>query len=270
LRIHLKKIAPNQSQFIKLFFNLAPNAEAVIILDHADAAGFSNVMIHTTLGSRAKLTFLNHCHSQQQPICFVHHEVEQHAASEYNDCSLSLKAQWLRYELNVHLQESHARCDLTGLYFGVQQECVDHHLCVHHHAPHCQSVQFYKGVLNDEAKAVFNGKVVVAAGAQKTHAKQKNNNILLSKTAEINTKPELEIDADDVICSHGATVGALSEEALFYLLARGIAPAQAEEILITAFINEVVSKLGVIKEEVERLLKPRLKKDSLGTERVKI
>src|SRR3989338_3978704 len=114
LRINLKNAAPNQAQFIKLFFNIAADAHAVIILDHGDTAGFSNIMIHTTLGPRAKLTFLNHCNSNQQPICFVHHEVEQQAASEYSDCALSLKAKWLRYEVSVNLQQSYARCDLSG------------------------------------------------------------------------------------------------------------------------------------------------------------
>jgi Fe-S cluster assembly protein SufD len=115
---------------------------------------------------------------------------------------------------------------------------VDHHTTVQHLVPNCTSEQDYKGILTGRSRAVFNGKVFVAKDAQHTDAKQQNKNLLLSANAEVDTKPQLEIFADDVLCSHGATVGQLDEEALFYLATRGIGPAEASHFLIQAFASD--------------------------------
>jgi Fe-S cluster assembly protein SufD len=124
---------------------------------------------------------------------------------------------------------------MNGIYAPTQGQHVDHHTLVHHLVPHCSSEQDYKGVLKGRSRAVFNGKVVVAKGAQHTQARQQNKNLLLSTDAEIDTKPQLEIFADDVQCTHGATVGQLDEEALFYLASRGLDRLVGAHYLIRAF-----------------------------------
>lgn len=258
LRISLPAVKAKQTHYIKFIFIVAAKANLQVIMDHTESHGFTNVMIHTCLAEGAQMTFLDHCDAGDDSLHFMHHTVTQSTHSTFNHYSLALHAQWLRHELIIHFNEPHARCQLNGLYFGVAAQFVDHHLCVHHHAPHCQSNQFYKGVLADQAHAVFNGKVIVAKNAQKTISSQKNHNILLSNSAEIDSKPELEIYADDVMCAHGATVGALSADALFYLISRGIEPTQAKKILLEAFMQEISLQCTAFAEEAKQAVANRL------------
>ncbi len=125
----------------------------------------------------------------------------------------------------------------------IGEEHVDNVIRVHHEAPDCHSDQFYKGVIDGRAHAVFAGKIIVHQDAQKTNAYQKNDNLLLSDDAEIDTKPELEIYADDVVCGHGSTAAELDEDLLFYLMARGIPKAQARSLLIESFVGEAIDKV---------------------------
>lgn len=258
LRIILPALKAGQTHYIKLIFIVAAKANLQVIMDHTESAGFTNIMIHTCLAEAAQMTFLDHCDAGDSSLHFIHHTVTQNAHSTFNHYALALHTEWLRHELIVHFNEPHACCQLNGLYFGVAKQFVDHHLCVNHHAPHCQSNQFYKGVLADQAHAVFNGKVIVAKNAQKTISAQKNHNILLSNSAEIDSKPELEIYADDVLCAHGATVGALSTDALFYLISRGIEPAQAKKILLEAFMQEISLQCIPFAEEAKQAVANRL------------
>lgn len=239
LRIKIRSTSKQHARFLKLEIELEPYAEANIILEYEKTEeSFINLVIETKLNASAKLRFLHIC--QNEAMDYIHHAVFQASQSVFNGFELSLKAKWFRQNLEVHLEGKYARCELKGLYFGEADEHVDHHLCVDHRASHCKSQQFYRGILKDHAKAVFNGKVIVQKDAQKTDASQKNNNILLSVHAEIDTKPELEIYANDVVCSHGATVGELSQETLFYLQSRGIQEAEAKKILLFAFAKEVL------------------------------
>lgn len=162
--------------------------------------------------------------------------VKQAENSRFESHSISLGAKWARSDTTVLLEEHGAECLMNGIYLPRESQHIDHHTTVEHLVPNCTSTQDYKGILDDRARAVFNGKVVVCPGALKTEARQSNKNILLSKQAEIDTKPELQVFSDDVICSHGATVGQLDEEALFYLASRGIDKALAERYLIQAFL----------------------------------
>jgi Fe-S cluster assembly protein SufD len=152
--------------------------------------------------------------------------------------SLSLGGKCVRSDLSLYLQEEKAHCLMNAIYAPTDGQHVDHHTTVYHLVPNCSSEQDYKGILNGRARAVFNGKVIVAKDAQHTDAKQQNKNLLLSANAEIDTKPQLEIFADDVLCSHGATVGQLDEEALFYLATRGIDRVEASHYLIHAFAKD--------------------------------
>jgi Fe-S cluster assembly protein SufD len=136
---------------------------------------------------------------------------------------------------------------------------IDHHTVVDHVQPHCESHEFYHGILADRSRGVFNGKIFVRPDAQKTNAKQTNRNLLLSDDAVIDTKPQLEIFADDVKCTHGATIGQLNEEAMFYLRSRGIGAAHARRMLIHAFASDVVGRITIpaLREQLDRLLTER-------------
>ncbi len=149
---------------------------------------------------------------------------------------------------------------MNGITVISKNQLVDHHTAVHHKTPNCESYQNYKGIYKDQSHGVFNGKVFVEKIAQKTNAYQQNNNVLLSEGAKIDTKPQLEIFADDVKCSHGCTVGRLNEDALFYLRARGISKKEAEAMLLYAFANDAMQNIDIepLKEKVSKLLAEKL------------
>ena len=152
----------------------------------------------------------------------------------------------------AELQGEGGECTLNGLYLANANRLVDNHTTIHHAKPHCDSHELYKGILDGQARAVFNGKIIVAIDAQKTDAKQSNKTLLLSEDAQINTKPELEIFADDVRCTHGATIGQLDAEALFYLRSRGLNLEQSRDVLIHAFASDLLGRIAI--EPIRRQL----------------
>jgi Fe-S cluster assembly protein SufD len=188
------------------------------------------------------------------------------ADSEIVSHTLALGAALARNDIHVCLSEPGARVTLNGLYLPTAKQHIDNHLYIEHAAPNTSSEIFYKGVVNDRARAVFNGKVLVQQDAQQINAHQTNNNLLLSRGAEIDTKPELEIYADDVKCGHGATVGKLDEDALFYLRSRGIAASDAKAALTAAFIEEVLLRLpqSALREQLISLVTEKLAVNSLA------
>ncbi|MCU7614424.1 Fe-S cluster assembly protein SufD [Chryseobacterium sp. GMJ5] len=149
---------------------------------------------------------------------------------------------------------------MNGITIIGKNQLVDHHTAVHHNQPNCESYQNYKGIFKDQSHGVFNGKVFVDKLAQKTNAYQQNNNVLLSEGASIDTKPQLEIFADDVKCSHGCTVGQLNKDALFYLRARGISKKEAQALLLFAFANDAIQNIDIepLKEKISKLLSEKL------------
>ena len=166
---------------------------------------------------------------------FGHIAVQQDLGSHYENHSLNLGAKLARSDLTLTFLAKDAHCLLNGIYLPTDGQHVDHHTSIHHSVPDCTSVQNYKGVLTGKSQAVFNGKILVGKRAVRTLASQENKNLLLSNLSQVNTKPQLEIFADDVRCKHGATVGRLDEEALFYMLSRGITRDEATSLLIQAF-----------------------------------
>jgi Fe-S cluster assembly protein SufD len=161
----------------------------------------------------------------------------------FNINTLTVDGGWVRNALNIALDGLNIEANLHGFYMPRRKQFVDNHTKVDHRKPHCNSNELYKGVLNDQSTGVFNGKVYVQIDAQKTNAFQSCGNILLSDDAQMNTKPELEIYADDVKCSHGTTTGQLDEEALFYLKSRGLGEDNARRLLTSAFIGDVLAKI---------------------------
>ena len=187
-----------------------------------------------------------------------HHKVQQASAGAYHIAALeaklatgasfhsfavSLGARLARHDIDATLDREHARCSLDGLYLASGRQHVDFHTNVEHIAPHCESHEYYKGIADGRGRGVFNGRVHVHPDARKIEAHQTNRNLLLSRNAEIDTKPQLEIHADDVKCSHGATIGRLDAGMLFYLRSRGIGEEAARGILTCGFARDVVDRI---------------------------
>lgn len=172
-------------------------------------------------------------------------QVYQEANSNFTINTATFNGALVRNNLNIEVDASNCETNLNGLYLGKNKDHIDNHTVVDHKKPHCNSNEVYRGVLDDESTGVFNGKVFVRPNAQKTNAFQKNNNILLTDSATVNSKPELEIYADDVKCSHGSTTGQIDEEAIFYLQSRGISKKGALKLMINAFAKDALEKISI-------------------------
>lgn len=184
-------------------------------------------------------------------------QVHQAQQSHYTNTTLTLGGQLVRNNLHVSLEGEHAEAFMYGLYMLKGNTHADNHTAVDHRVPNCHSNELYKGLLDERSTGVFNGKIFVRPNAQKTNAYQSNKNILLSQQASMNTKPQLEIWADDVKCSHGTTTGALEEEPLFYLQSRGICQEKARALLIYAFVAEILEKIQPLfaRQAAEQMVK---------------
>ncbi len=180
--------------------------------------------------------------------------------SSYNSTVITLGARLSRHDISVNFNHEGAECWVDGLYIVEDGQHTDTHSVIDHKLPHCTSRQLYKGILNGKSRAVFNGKVFVRQGAQGTDAMQTNRNLMLSNDARVDTKPQLEIFADDVKCAHGATVGQLEEEELFYLVSRGLHTELARNLLTYGFAEEVVEKIKIdsIKAQLDEAVLNRL------------
>lgn len=189
--------------------------------------------------------------------------IRQVGKSYIHAVTISMNGGIVRNNLNIVMDAEQAEAHLYGLYFLKGQSHVDNHTVVDNVKPNCYSNELYKGIINDSATAVFNGKIFVQPNAQKTNAYQSNKNILLSDSASVNTKPQLEIFADDVKCSHGCTVGRLNEEGLYYLRSRGISENMARALLIHAFAIDILERIKPlpIRKYVDKLISERLEFD---------
>lgn len=202
---------------------------------------------------------VEHTRYQDESADSIHIAVlaaHQEADSTYTSNNVQFGAKIGRVDANIWLNGEHTETWLNGAYVAMGEQVLDNHTRIDHAKPNCHSFEVYKGILGDQGAGVFNGKIFVYKDAQKTDAKQTNQALLLSPTATINTKPQLEIFADDVKCTHGATVGQLREDAMFYLRSRGVPHDQARGILVYAFVAEVLEKISIdsVREGLEALL----------------
>lgn len=223
-------------------------------------AAFTNSASEILLGESANIDYhlVQTQSNAARHVCGIW--ARQERASRLRCMSATLGGALVRNDLGVELAGAGAHCDMLGLYVVAGAQHVDNHTTIAHRAENCSSREVYKGVLDQRARAVFHGRIVVAPGAQKTNAAQTNKNLLLSPHAEIDCKPQLEIYADDVRCSHGATVGQLDAAAIFYLRSRGISQARARELLTCAFVNDVLGEIEIaeLKGALEAMLAARL------------
>lgn len=204
---------------------------------------FTNAVTELVVGEQATVEFLKF----QDEAADAFHVAAWHGefgrASNVRVHSFALGAKLSRNNIRVKLAGEGLECILNGLYLTRDEQLADHHMIVEHAQPACASHEYFNGILDDKSRGVFHGRIYVHPVAQKTDAKQTNKNLLLSDDAVANTKPQLEIYADDVKCTHGATVGQLSEESIFYLRTRGIGPETARRMLIHAFAGEIVERI---------------------------
>ncbi len=204
---------------------------------------FTNAVVEVILQNGAVVTHYRLQQESEQAFHIATTQVYQERGSNYTSYAISLGGAIARHDLNVVLGDEGTETTIDGLYVVTGKQHCDNHTTIDHAHPHGTSHQVYKGILNDQGRAVFNGKVFVRKGALLTDAHQLNKNLLLSSQAHIDTKPQLEIFADDVKCSHGATVGQLEDEELFYLATRGLSPERARALLTYGFAEHIISKI---------------------------
>jgi Fe-S cluster assembly protein SufD len=247
-------------------------SQATIIENYSgkksDHPYFTNTVTKITAGTGA---VLNHYKLQDEVETAFHLsslEVEQKRDSSFSSYNLSLGALLARHEIQSNLLAEGADCLLNGLYMGHGRQHVDNQTYIDHIKPHCTSRELYKGILDDKAHGVFNGQILVRHGAQKTQSSLTNNNLLLSQEALIDTKPLLEIFADDVKCSHAATIGRLAEDQVFYCRSRGIDKELSRHLLTYAFASEILHgiKIQTLKTELEKIILNRLRIGELSVE----
>lgn len=225
---------------------IAETGSKATIIEHEDAPLKHTAMVNTVIecfvNDNAQITH-SRIQLDESVTSICSHRVQQGRDSIYRQHQISLASKLKRNDLTVSLQGEHASTDVKGSFYGRHKQSIDNHTCMEHIAANCSSNEVFRGLVDNEANAVFNGRIHIHPDAQKTVAELSNKNLLLSDLATINTKPELEIYADDVRCSHGATVGQIDSEALFYLQSRGISRVEAKRLLSMAFIAEIVNQL---------------------------
>jgi Fe-S cluster assembly protein SufD len=235
------------------------NSQATIIEHYTSSANdiyFTNTVTEVVVEENA---FLDHIKLQEESRKAFHiarMETEILKNGNFASHFISTGAELSRNDFNARFGDEGGECTLNGLYLIEESQHFDAHTVIDHASPHCNSHEHYKGILDDRSRGVFNGKVMVRRDAQKTNAFQENNNIILSDSALVNTKPQLEIFADDVKCSHGATIGQLDNDAMFYLKARGIGEEKSRAILLHAFASDVIKtiKINQVRNYLEEII----------------
>jgi len=238
---------PNAATHARNIIVLSQNAEVTLIeqqLATIDAAAFVNSVTEVRLGENASLCHTLLQENGEKVLQIANIVVEQARNSRYRGQDVALGAQLARTDMLVELLGENADVNLSGLALGEGRQHLDTHLYLNHRVPHCVSHAHYRAVLDGRARGVFNGLVHVARDAQKTDSAMSSKNLLLSKHAEMDTKPELEIYADDVLCAHGATVGELDDNALFYLRSRGLSEQAGRDLLTYAFAAEALKEIN--------------------------
>jgi Fe-S cluster assembly protein SufD len=259
--IHIIYISSSGSEAIvntRNIIELEENSEATIIEQQiilGKGKIFTNYLSEKFVGQNARLNCSLFQNEGSLGFSVNTNQVKVERSAHYDNTTITLSGQVVRNNHNVELVGENSAAHLNGLFSSKGTQLIDNHTLMDHQVPHCESNELYKGVINDKSIGVFNGKIFVRKDAQKTNAYQSSKNILLSDEATINTKPQLEIYADDVKCSHGTSTGKIDESALFYLNARGIGKDSARKLLLASFALEVINKIEIesLREKVTQL-----------------
>jgi len=264
--IHIIFITKNGSEKIltqpRNLFVAGKNSQVTIIehyVSDEDSTYFTNSVTEIVADENAIVDHIKLQEESTKAFHIARMEVDQERSSNFSSHLISHGAEISRNDFNARFNDEGSECMLNGLFMIGDEQLFDAHTMIDHAKPHCNSHEHYKGILQDKSRGVFNGKVMVRRDAQKTNAFQENNTILLSDDAVMNTKPQLEIFADDVKCSHGATIGKLNDEAKFYLKSRGIGEDAATAILIHAFASDVITsiKIPALRDYLEEIITKR-------------
>jgi len=239
------------------------NSQASIIEEYIALGArsyFTNAVTEIVAGENSVIEHYKLQAENEQAFHVSNVRVTQARSSAFTSHSISFGGALVRNDVNVALNGDGADCTLNGLYISAIDQHVDNHTVIDHIQPHCSSRELYKGILDDRSSAVFNGSIIVRKDAQKTDARQSNKNLLLSEGATINSKPQLEINADDVKCTHGTSIGHLDEDSIYYLRSRGIGLTEARTVLTYGFANDVLNrmKLDAVRVRLECALLARL------------
>lgn len=262
--LHIIFIQTQRCQtYLRNMIVMHPQSKATIIenfMSLTEQDYFTNTVTSIELKEQAKLAYYKIQQENRESFHISNTIVKQHAHSEFESYVFGLGAKLARCDIMTELQDSAAACSLDGTYITTEHQHMDFHTQINHLATQQRSKQLYKGIMDNNGHAVFNGKICVSPTAMHTQANQYNQNLLLSNRATIDTKPQLEIFTDEVKCTHGATVGQLDNEALFYLQSRGINRNHAKQLLVTAFIQEMLDRIDLsgLKEYLAVLLTTRL------------
>ncbi|HKF23283.1 MAG TPA: Fe-S cluster assembly protein SufD [Candidatus Angelobacter sp.] len=242
-------------------FIVEENSQATFVEDYVslpgcEKAALSNTVTELVAGESAVVSHYMIVRESEQTYNFSTLRIQQARSSNVASHSLLLSGALVRNNVHPVLAGEGAECLINGLFMANGRQHMDNYMLVEHASPHCGSRQFYNGILNGQAHGVFHGRIIVHKDAQKTDAKQTNRNLLLCDDAQIDTKPQLEIYADDVKCTHGATIGQVDENALFYLRSRGVDEVAAKHLLLQAFANECLDRMhpGQVRDHVEQLV----------------
>ncbi len=245
--IHITDSSKNQAvAHPRVCINTAENSQATIaelFIGLGDALSFTNAVTEINCATRSNTTYIKIGNENANQLHVGNANVNVAEKAVFNSHTVNFGGKMVRNNLHISLNGSNSEANLNGLYVTDNKEHVDNHTVVDHKMPSCNSNELYKGIMSGNSKGIFNGKIYVRPNAQVTNAFQSNKNILLSDNATINTKPQLEIWADDVKCSHGCTTGKLDKEQLFYLRSRGIGEQSAKLMLLDAYANEVIEKI---------------------------
>ena len=228
-----------------------------------DSAYFNNAVAEIVVGEGANVEYYTDQRESERAFHIANIQAHVEAKGVFASHAFATGAKIQRHDIGIGLKGEGADCTMNGVYLADGERLMDTHTSLDHAMPHCTSHEIYKGILAGKARAVFNGRIIVRIDAQKTDAKQTNRALLLSDEATINSNPQLEIFADDVKCTHGAAVGQLDEEAMFYLQARGLTRAEARDMLLHAFAGEVLEglKIPALREQIEKTFFTALAQD---------
>ncbi len=272
-RIHIlcvqTRVSPGVLSAPRVVINAETSSRAMVVQSHVgvpDAAGFTNAAVDIHVAENAELSY---CKVQSEGLGMYH--VSQIHAEQERDSRLrlfdfSMGGRLVRNNVYVRLNGENGEASINGVYAVRGRQHVDNHLAVDHAAPHCNSTQTYKGILDEKSRAVFDGRIIVQPGSMLTDAIQFNQNILLSRDARVDTKPQLEISNDDVKCTHGATIGQLDEREIFYLQSRGIPRDESIAMLSRGFLEDVIYKIDdtILRDSLRSVLATYFEREESG------